>query len=434
MRRAVRAVYYVFFGAGFAFASWASRIPQVRDGLRLSPGSLGLLLLSIAAGSLIALPLAGTVVARLGAARTITLMTVVSGGGLATAAVGYRSGVAPVVVGLFVFGAGNGTWDVAMNVEGTFVEQCLGRAILPRFHAGFSIGTVAGALLGAAMVALGVSVTLHLLAVALLVALGGRWAVRGFLTIAAPAPADDGPTRHPLQAWLEPRTLLLGFFVFCMAFIEGTGVDWLGVAVIDGYRGDACGRLAFARSVPRGHDDRPLVRPRAARSLRSWPERARLRGDRMLRGAAGGVRRVPAARARRNGVVGHRQRAGLSRRHERRRRRSAARSRARRRGHVDRLRGIPRGAAVRRPARQRRRHPAFADRRRCARRCRAGAVEGCSSGGPRDRKTESWFQGSRTLLRVLDRPRRPYGNIGTRCSRSPAGTRQMPSMRSISMF
>ena len=236
MRRAVRAVYYVFFGAGFAFASWASRIPQVRDGLRLSPGSLGLLLLSIAAGSLIALPLAGTVVARLGAARTITLMTVVSGGGLATAAVGYRSGVAPVVVGLFVFGAGNGTWDVAMNVEGTLVEQCLGRAILPRFHAGFSIGTVAGALLGAAMVALGVSVTLHLLAVALLVALGGRWAVRGFLTIAAPAPTDDGPTRHPLQAWLEPRTLLLGFFVFCMAFIEGTGVDWLGVAVIDGYR------------------------------------------------------------------------------------------------------------------------------------------------------------------------------------------------------
>jgi fucose permease len=235
VRRAVRAVSYVFFGAGFGFASWASRIPQVRDGLRLSPASLGLLLLSIAAGSLIALPLAGTVVARLGAARTITLMTVLSGCGLATAALGYRSGVAPVGVGLFLFGIGNGTWDVAMNVEGTLVEQCLGRSILPRFHAGFSIGTVAGALLGAAMVALGVSVTIHLAAVAVLIAIGGPWAVRGFLTVAAPAHADGGPTRHPLQAWLEPRTLLLGLFVFCMAFIEGTGVDWLGVAVIDGY-------------------------------------------------------------------------------------------------------------------------------------------------------------------------------------------------------
>ena len=149
VRRAVRAVYFVFFGAGFAFASWASRIPQVRDGLHLDPGSLGLLLLSIAAGSVLALPLAGIVVSRLGAARTIELMAIVSATGIAIAAIGYRVGVAPVVVGLFLFGAGNGTWDVAMNVEGTFVEQALGRVILSRFHAGFSIGTVAGALLGA---------------------------------------------------------------------------------------------------------------------------------------------------------------------------------------------------------------------------------------------------------------------------------------------
>jgi MFS family permease len=231
----VHAVYYVFFGAGFAFASWASRIPQVRDGLRLSPGSLGLLLLSIAAGSLVALPLAGTVVARLGAARTITVMAILSGIGLAATAIGYRSGVAPVVVGLFLLGVGNGTWDVAMNVEGTVVEQRLGRAILPRFHAGFSVGTVAGALLGAAMIAAEVSVTVHLLLVAIVIGIGGPWAVRGFLTVSAPAHPDHRPSRHPLEAWIEPRTLVLGLFVFCMAFIEGTGVDWLGVAVIDGY-------------------------------------------------------------------------------------------------------------------------------------------------------------------------------------------------------
>jgi fucose permease len=246
VRRALRAVYYVFFGAGFAFASWASRIPQVRDGLRLSPASLGLLLLSIAAGSLIALPLAGTVVARMGAARTITLMSIVSAAGLATTALGYRSGVAPVVLGLFLLGIGNGTWDVAMNVEGTFVEQRVGRAILPRFHAGFSIGTVAGALLGAAMVAVGVSVTTHLLGVAILIAVGGPWAVRGFLTVTAPAHPDGRPSRHPLEAWMEPRTLVLGLFVFCMAFIEGTGNDWLGVAIIDGYNAKpAVGSLAL---------------------------------------------------------------------------------------------------------------------------------------------------------------------------------------------
>jgi MFS family permease len=235
LQRAVRAVYYVFFGAGFAFASWASRIPQVRDGLGLSPASLGLLLLAIAAGSLVALPLAGTIVARLGAARTIAVMAVVMTAGLSITALGFRVGVLPVVVGLFLLGVGNGTWDVSMNVEGTYVEQRLGRSILPRFHAGFSIGTVAGALLGAALVAAGVSVTVHLLFVALVIGAGGPWAVRGFLTVTAPAHPDHEPSGHPLEAWIEPRTLLLGLFVFCMAFMEGTGNDWLGVALIDGY-------------------------------------------------------------------------------------------------------------------------------------------------------------------------------------------------------
>ncbi len=60
---------------------------------------------------------------------------------------------------------------------------------------------------------------------------------------------QDGeePRRSPLRAWTEPRTLLLGLFVFCMAFTEGTGVDWLGVAVIDGYdAAPALGSLTFA--------------------------------------------------------------------------------------------------------------------------------------------------------------------------------------------
>ena len=68
-----------------------------------------------------------------------------------------------------------------MNVEGSAVERELGRAIMPRFHAGFSVGTVAGALVGAAMVALGVSATVHLVAVAAIVAVAGPLAVRDFL-------------------------------------------------------------------------------------------------------------------------------------------------------------------------------------------------------------------------------------------------------------
>ena len=139
-----------FFGSGFAFASWASRIPQVRDALGLEPGALGLVLLALAVGSVIALPVAGIVVTRLGPARTILAMSLLLAVGLATVAIGHRHGVPPVVAGLFLVGFGNGTWDVAMNVEGAEVEQRQGRSIMSRFHAGFSLGTVAGALLGSA--------------------------------------------------------------------------------------------------------------------------------------------------------------------------------------------------------------------------------------------------------------------------------------------
>src|SRR6187455_2933494 len=108
--RATVAVYAVFILSGFAFASWASRIPQVRDALELTPRSLGLVLLAIAVGSVSSMPLAGLVIARLGTARTVAVMALVAAAGLAAAGLGYQVGVAPVVVGLFALGVGNGTW------------------------------------------------------------------------------------------------------------------------------------------------------------------------------------------------------------------------------------------------------------------------------------------------------------------------------------
>src|SRR5215470_7557940 len=150
VRGATYAVYAVFIANGFIFASWAARIPQVRNGLGVSPGVLGLILLCTAAGSMIATPLSGLVVTRLGDSRTVAVMSLIAAAGVATVAAGYRYGIPPVAAGLFLFGYSSGTWDVAMNVQGAAVEQALGRAIMSRFHAGWSIGTVAGAGTGAA--------------------------------------------------------------------------------------------------------------------------------------------------------------------------------------------------------------------------------------------------------------------------------------------
>src|SRR3954462_10986114 len=104
VRFAPRAPYLAFMAAGFAFASWAARIPQVRDRLHLSPSQLGLVLLSIALGSVLSLPLSGPMVTRWGSRRTVQLMAGLNAVGLAVVAVGFLAGVAPVVVGLFLFG------------------------------------------------------------------------------------------------------------------------------------------------------------------------------------------------------------------------------------------------------------------------------------------------------------------------------------------
>jgi predicted MFS family arabinose efflux permease len=265
VRAARNAVFAVFFGNGFLFASWAARIPQVRAELQVGPGVLGLILLCAAVGSTLGTPLSGLIVSWLGETRTVVVMSVAAAAGMAVVAAGTGVGIPLVAAGLFVFGFGSGTWDVAMNVQGAAVEQALGRAIMPRFHAAWSIGTVAGAGLGAAMVALSVPVPAHLLAAAAIVAVAVPVAAHSFLPAthsanqaspnqASPPQASRAPYtrrtsrwRSVLAAWTEPRTLLIGLFVLCMAFTEGTGNDWLSLAVIDGYHTEATlGTLTFA--------------------------------------------------------------------------------------------------------------------------------------------------------------------------------------------
>ena len=253
----VRATYAAFIGCGFAFASWASRIPQVRDGLHLAPAALGLVLLTIAAGSITALLIAGVVVSRFNSRRTVAAMAVLLGISLTGVGLGYLVGVVPLAAGLFVFGFSNGAWDVAMNVQGAAVERRLGRPIMPRFHAGYSVGTVAGALIGAVMVALHVPVTAHLLATAAVVAVTIPVAVRGFLPDTdphdLPAPGEgvdvarEGHTASALRRWREPRTLLVGVVVLAFAFAEGAGIDWVNISLIDTYALPAViGTLGFA--------------------------------------------------------------------------------------------------------------------------------------------------------------------------------------------
>jgi predicted MFS family arabinose efflux permease len=277
---AVWAVFVVFAMNGLGVASWAARIPAVRDGLGYSEAQMGLLLLTGAIGSVLALPLSGMISSRLGAARSVVAFAVVCAVGYVAACLGVLEG-SPLLVraGLFVGGIGIGVWDAAMNLEGAQVEQRLGRAIMPRFHAAYSFGTVAGAGLGALAADAGVPLGVHVGVVVVLDVVAVAVAVRWFLpTLSAtpagagvgtagdarvgpagadPAGADPGtavPAEHAphsfrdtLSTWREPRTLLVGLVVLAAALTEGAANDWVGLAVVDGFGAvESLGALGLA--------------------------------------------------------------------------------------------------------------------------------------------------------------------------------------------
>ncbi|SDD70188.1 Fucose permease [Sanguibacter gelidistatuariae] len=253
---AARAVYAIFFLAGFNFANWASRIPLVRDLLGYSPAQMGRVVLIAAIGSILALPLSGWIVQRIGARLAIGVFAAINVAGFVIAAWGVTHGAVPLALaGLFLSGVGMGVWDAAMNLEGAAVEQRLGRAIMPRFHASFSFGTMAGAGMGALASWLNVPLDLHV-TLAVLVSLALVLVSVRFLLPAAEAPAsgapgvvghvfDDAdpavgvtPTKHnPFGAWLERRTLLIGLVVLAAALTEGAANDWLSLSVVDGFDG-----------------------------------------------------------------------------------------------------------------------------------------------------------------------------------------------------
>ena len=252
VQAAVRATYAAFISTGFAFASWASRIPQVKDRLGLSPSGLGLVLLAIAAGSVIALPLSGPVVTRFGSRRTVAGdVRARRALGLVVVAVGYRVGVAPVVAGLFAFGVG----DRQLGRRDERPGRARRAAPRPRDHAPLPRRVQRRHRRRRARSARrwspsGSAVTAHLAVIG--VARRGRRPARRARLHPRPGRPEEDATRGAAAARVargvaRAAHLLIGVFVLAFAFAEGAGNDWIGVALIDDHgAAPAVGTLGFA--------------------------------------------------------------------------------------------------------------------------------------------------------------------------------------------
>ena len=238
------AIFTLFLLSGVTFAPWASRLPAVKQNLGIDDFEVGVLLFAMGAGSLAGVMSANVIVARWGARRGLSVTLVGVAVGLFIAALGVDAlGSYPVaVVGLALMGLCFGATDVMINVEAASVEQAFGRTLMPLFHAFFSLGTVAGAGIGVAVVGWGVGVTWHLGVVALVWLVITGFALQYLPTserVAAEATGTVPSRRERMHAalavWRDPRTYAIGAIILGMAFAEGSANDWLTIAVVDGH-------------------------------------------------------------------------------------------------------------------------------------------------------------------------------------------------------
>jgi predicted MFS family arabinose efflux permease len=222
-RLATRAMFLV---CGTVTASWAPQVPLAKARLGLDDGVLGLTLLGLGLGAMVAMPLAGLLAARF-SSRVITAL-----GGLVICLALPLVILAPdaplLGLALFLFGAATGSMDVAMNVQATAVEARGQRPVMSSFHGMFSVGGLVGAGGSSLLLAFGVAP----LTAALIVS-GVMLAV-----LAAQAGSMLPPDRGPAQAGMSfalPRglVLVLGLLTFVLFQAEGAVLDWSAVFLHD---------------------------------------------------------------------------------------------------------------------------------------------------------------------------------------------------------
>jgi MFS family permease len=227
-----------FATSGFLFASWLSRIPDVKQLLDIGTGTLSFLLLALACGSLVGLPITGRVADKIGTKNTARIGAAAGVVGLLITcfSITFSQDLVVPIVALVLVGFGIGMWDVAQNLEGTIIEQKLGKAIMPWFHAAFSGGTLLGALIGSQATSLQIPLSIHLTVISVITALVLLWGTNKFIAAEVVEHKDaQGQKVKQKSAWTEPRTLLIGVMVLAAAFTEGTANDWIAVAFVDGH-------------------------------------------------------------------------------------------------------------------------------------------------------------------------------------------------------
>jgi len=214
---------------GTFIGMWASRIPQIKDFTGLDESGFGILLLVMACGALVAFPLTGMLIDRMGAAPMTKLLAAAN---VATfVLIGIAPNVPVLTIALFLAGFSFGALDICMNGWGAEVEKAIGRPIMSSYHGLYSLGGGAAAQAGGFAIEAGMSVAMHFTLWGVLVAPFLIWFWRQ--PWPQPEQATSGGSKAPLFALPKGALVLVGLMALVAALGEGAVTDWAALYQID---------------------------------------------------------------------------------------------------------------------------------------------------------------------------------------------------------
>jgi MFS family permease len=212
-----------YFAMGLCFATWASRIPDIKTALQLSEGDLGTILFALPLGQLVIMPFSGKLVTRFGSHRILLLSLVFYAFSLTN--LGLASQAWQLSLGLFVFGIFGNLANIAVNTQGVYTEVLFKKTIMSSFHGMWSFAGFTGALVGLGMLAFELSPYHHFLIVSILVVLLMAFNYNYLIK----AKESIKTAKKKLFTKPDSALLWLGVIGFCCMASEGVMFDWSGV-------------------------------------------------------------------------------------------------------------------------------------------------------------------------------------------------------------
>ena len=216
----------LFLLAGFSAAAWASLVPVAKAATGVNEGELGLVLLCLGIGSLLAMPVSGVVSTRHGCRKVLMVCGVALCACLPLLA--SVQNVFTLAAALFFFGAMIGTFDCVMNIQAVIVERDSKRPLMSGFHGFFSLGGLLGAATTSAIMDLGVSPFATVSAIALA-------GVLLLMLIRRHVLPYGNPAEGPPFALPRGEVLFLGMLCMTVFLVEGSMMDWSAVMLTENH-------------------------------------------------------------------------------------------------------------------------------------------------------------------------------------------------------